>query len=291
MSEVEQVMEVKNLAGEGPIWNHDEKALYLVDVPNHNICRYYPANNRYETFDIGLPVSAMGFRASGGLIIATRDGLAFWDFYSRTPDFVADHAILKTNAPFNDGAVDRQGRFWAGTWGGGEHSEPNNKLYRLDTDGLIHIMEKGITISNGIGWSPDSKTMYYTDSPPHVIYAYDFDPITGNIENRRIFVTTPENEGEPDGLAIDSEGFVWSARWDGWKISRFDPNGKLEREIQLPVQRPTSCAFGGRELDELYITSALLGLSENQKKTQPYAGNLLRIRTNVKGLVEPKFLG
>jgi sugar lactone lactonase YvrE len=133
--------------------------------------------------------------------------------------------------------------------------------------------------------------MYYTDTPKKVIYAYDFDPASGAIENRRNFVYTPDEPGAPDGLAVDSEGFVWSARWDGWKITRYDPAGRVEREIRLPVQRPTSCAFGGAGLDELYITSASTGLSEQEKAAQPLAGDIFRLRTEVKGLPEPKFLG
>ena len=133
--------------------------------------------------------------------------------------------------------------------------------------------------------------MYLTDSPLHMIYVYDFEPVTGAIENRRPFIHTPDEHGIPDGLAVDSEGFIWSARWDGWKITRYDPAGIAEREIQLPVQYPTSCAFGGERLDELYITSSWTALSEEQKKQQPYAGDLFRVKTNIKGLERPKFGG
>lgn len=202
-------------------------------------------------------------------------------------EFIADPEADKPEARFNDGAVDRQGRFWAGTISEGFA----NSLYRLDPDGTVQKMETGIGISNGIGWSPDNKTMYFTDTPARVIYAYDFDLATGAIENRRTFVQVPEEEGFPDGLTVDSEGFIWSAHWDGWKITRYDPTGKVEREIQVLVQRPTSCTFGGAELNELYLTSASVGLSQAALKDQPLAGDLFRLKVEVKGLEEPKYLG
>ena len=133
--------------------------------------------------------------------------------------------------------------------------------------------------------------MYLTDSPQYMIYAYDFDAATGAIENRRPFIHTSDEKGVPDGLAVDSEGCIWSARWGGWKVTRYDLSGKVERALQLPVQYPTSCAFGGEHLDELYITSAWTALSEEQKKQQSYAGDLFRVKTNIKGLEKPKFVG
>ena len=183
--------------------------------------------------------------------------------------------------------MDRRGRFWAGTLAPGATSS----LYRLDPDLTVHTMETGITASNGIGWSPDNRTMYFTDTRRKTIYAYDFDAATGSIGNRRPLIFTPEEDGVPDGLTVDSEGFIWSARWGGWKVSRYDPSGKLEREVRLPVQYPTSCAFGGDRLDELYVTSARTRVSEEQIHDQPFAGDLLRLRTGIRGLPEPKFAG
>ena len=144
-------------------------------------------------------------------------------------------------------------------------------------------METGITISNGIDWSPDDKTMYYTDSPLHVIYAYDFDLPTGEISNRRAFVKVPDAEGFPDGLTVDSEGFIWSAHWDGWRVTRYDPDGKVERVINMPVQRPTSCTFGGKDLNKIFVTSAWTGLSETDRREQPFSGDLFLIETKVIG--------
>lgn len=291
MDKLENIQFINNITGEGPIWNTDEQTLYWVDIPKNRIYRLLPAIGRSEFFDIGISVSAIAFRKSGGLLLITKDGLAFWNDRSDKLLVIVDHNKFKTDALLNDGAVDRQGRFWFGTWSGDSRNLPTNNLYRLDPDGTLKVMETGIHLSNGIGWSPDNKFMYYTDSSFQVIYKYDFDLNSGEIENKRIFIRTPDNEGEPDGLTVDSEGFVWSARWDGWKISRYDPMGKIEKDFQLPVQRPTSICFGGKDLCDLYITSAQFGLSKKEKERQPFAGNLFKISTNVKGLEEPKFLG
>lgn len=287
MSEVEHVLSINNILGEGPLWHPEEQSLYWVDIQDHCFYRLKPATGQFDRFAAGLPVGALAFRAAGGLALATKNGFAFWRAGGQPLTFIVDPEADKPESRFNDGAVDRQGRFWAGTMGQGATS----CLYRLDPDLSLHIMETGIAISNGIGWSPDNKTMYYTDTPKKVIYAYNFDPASGAIENRRNFVHTPDEPGAPDGLTVDSEGFIWSARWDGWKITRYDPAGRVEREVRVPVQRPTSCVFGGAGLDELYITSASTGLSEQEKAAQPLAGDIFRLRTEVKGLPEPKFLG
>lgn len=287
MDEVERVLKIGNRLGEGPLWSVDEGALYWVDIEGNHLYRFRPAGGTLESFDTGLPVGALGLRASGGLVMATKNGFAFWDPQTVSLTFIANPEPDKPEARFNDGAVDRRGRFWAGTLAPGATSS----LYRLDPDLTVHTMETGITASNGIGWSPDNRTMYFTDTRRKTIYAYDFDVATGHISNRRSFVFTPDEEGVPDGLAVDSEGFIWSARWGSWKVSRYDPSGKLEREVRLPVQYPTSCAFGGDRLDELYVTSARTRVSEEQIREQPFAGDLFRLKTGTRGLPEPKFAG
>ena len=166
-----------------------------------------------------------------------------------------------------------------------------SSLYRLDADLSIHKMETGVTISNGIGWSPDHKTMYFTDTPKKVIYAYDFDVETGAIEKRRNFVHAPDDPWSPDGLAVDSEGFVWSAQWGGWKIIRYDPKGKKEREVKVNAAHVTACAFGGPDLTDLYITTAWSGLSAEARRDQTQAGDLFLLQTDIKGLPEFKFAG
>jgi len=292
MGEVEHVLAVKNKLGEGPVWSSKEQVLYWVDIASQCFYRFHQKAGKYEVFDVGLPVGVLALRASGGLVMATKRGFAFWD-QQKGLRFIADPEADKPHTRFNDGAVDCRGRFWAGTMCGLLEicEDPEGSLYRLDPDGSIHTMETGLKISNGIGWSPDNKLMYLTDSPRYMIYVYDFDAATGAIENRRPFIHTPDEMGVPDGLTVDSEGSIWSARWGGWKVTRYDSTGKVEREIHLPVECPTSCTFGGECLDELYITSAWTALSGEQKKKQPYAGDLFRIKTDIKGLERPLFAG
>ena len=287
MTEIEQVLPVHNQLGEGPLWNLQEQALYWVDIEGYCFHRFVPENGTHETFSIGQPIGCLAFRASGGLVMAVQEGVGFWDINSKEFQLVTNPEEGRENARFNDGKVDKRGRFWAGTMG----EDQGSSLFRFDPDGSIHTMETGISTSNGIGWSPDDKTMYYTDSPLRMIYAYDFDPESGTIENRREFVRVPLKDGFPDGLTVDNEGFIWSAHWDGWRITRYDPEGKVERVIPLPVQRPTSCTFGGAEFDQLYITSAWTGLNEVDRREQPLAGNLLRIQTEVTGQEENMYLG
>jgi sugar lactone lactonase YvrE len=287
MSEVEHVLAVQNNLGEGPLWHAEEQALYWVDIEERQIHRFHPDSGAHKVFTLDIPVGAVAFREGGGFVLATRDGFAYWDGSSSSLDFIADPEPGKPGARFNDGKVDPQGRFWAGTMAEGASSS----LYRLDPDGSVHTMIREVTIANGIGWSPDAKTMYFTDTLRYTIDAYDFDQNTGTITNRRPFVHDDEEAGYPDGLAVDSEGFVWSARIGAWKVIRYDPTGAVEREIRLPVKNPSSCIFGGRHLDELYITTAWMALGDGERRQQPYAGDLFRLRTGIKGLEVHKFAG
>jgi len=287
MTDVEQILPVQNQLGEGPLWHAAEEALYWVDIEGENFHRYHTKTDKLDTFQVGQPIGCLAFCVNGGLLMGLRDGIGFWDWDNQSIKIIANPEAGRKGARFNDGRVDSRGRLWAGTLG----EDSQSKLYRLDPDDTIHIRETGITISNGIGWSPDERIMYYTDSHLRLIYAYDFDPESGSIENRREFVRVPLTDGFPDGLTVDNEGFVWSAHWDGWRITRYDPEGRVERVIPLPVQRPTSCTFGGAELNQLYITSAWTGLHEVDRREQPLAGNLLRIQTEITGQVENMYTG
>ena len=291
MSELEHVLPVQNKLGEGPMWHPGEQALYWVDIPNHLIYRYYPVTGQREVFDAGVAVTVLAPRAAGGLVTGTARGFAFWDPRSQKLDFIANPEADRPYIRFNDGAVDVKGRFWAGTMNDQDSESPDGCLYRLDPDGSIHRMATGITVSNGTAWSPDHKTMYFTDTFRRVILAFDYDADTGAISNRRPFVHVPEEDGFPDGHTMDSEGCLWSTHWGGWKVTRYDPDGKVEREIRLPVANVTSCAFGGDNLDELYITTAWLTLSEEDRQKQPLAGDLFRVKVGIKGLEQSRFVG
>lgn len=289
MYEVEHLLPVQNQLGEGPRWHAPSQTLYWVNIRRGEYFRFIPAMGIVETFSVGQPLGALAFRAAGGFVLAVRDGIAFWD--KGTLTMVASPESGKAGARFNDAVVDRQGRFWAGTIAESTGKmDTSSSLYRLDPDGSLRMMETGITVSNGIGWSPDNKTMYYADSSRRLIYAYDFDAATGAITNRRNWAQTPEPE-VPDGLVVDTEGFVWCAKWGGWKVTRYDPEGKPVREIHLPVQYVTACTFGGPALDELYVTSASDPLSPSERAQQQLAGDIFRIHVGVKGFEEPAFAG
>jgi sugar lactone lactonase YvrE len=191
---------------------------------------------------------------------------------------------------FNDGKTDRQGRFWAGSMHDPE-TLPTGSLYRLDGDLSCHQMADGLVISNALCWSPDGRTMYHADTARRVVWAWACDPASGDIAGRRPFVEIAAADGAPDGATVDAEGCVWLAHWGGWRLSRFDPDGRLERVVRLPVQQPTCPAFGGPGLDVLYVTSASIGLSAAERARQPWAGAVLALDPGVRGLPEARFRG
>ncbi|MDQ2718055.1 MAG: SMP-30/gluconolactonase/LRE family protein [Chloroflexota bacterium] len=291
MSDVEHILPVQNVLGEGPLWSTEEQALYWVDIESGTYSRFSPATGAYAVVNVGVPIGVMALRASGGLIMATRDGFAFWEAQTQELRYIAKPEEGKPYMRFNDGAVDCAGRFWAGSMNQDEQAPADGTLYRLDPDGSVYAMFTPVAVSNGIGWSPDNTIMYFTDSPLRTIFAFDFDAATGELANRRAFVHTPDDRAVPDGLTVDSEGCIWSAYWGGARIVRYDPTGKVNRTIQVPAVYVTSCVFGGPHLDELYITSASRQLSEKQKQRYPLSGDLFRVKTGIRGLEKFKFGG
>jgi sugar lactone lactonase YvrE len=292
MAEVEHVLEVRNVIGEGPVWHSQEECLYWVNfIEQFRILRFSPQTRHMDVFETGVPVMALGVRKAGGFIAATGKGIATWDAQRKTLEPFCDPLAGRTGFRFNDAATDSQGRFWVGTLNDANPKEPDGELFCVQGDGSWQVMDKNITVANGIGWSPDRKIMYFTDTFRYSVYAYDFAADTGKITNRRTLVQTSPDAGLPDGLTVDSEGFVWSAFWGGWKVVRYTPEGKVDREYKLPVPNPTSCAFGGKRLDELYITSASLGLSKEEKERHVQSGDLFCLRAGITGMDEPRFAG
>jgi sugar lactone lactonase YvrE len=291
MTDIEHVAAVQNEAGESPHWSADEQALYWADIVDPHLCRYCPDTGELEVRPIDVPVTGLGLRSSGGFVMAARNGLHLWEADGITHTFVADPEEDRPVVRFNDGLVDPQGRYWAGSLDETDLEAPDGVLYRLDPDLTLHTIETGLRWPNGIGWSPDHQTMYVVDSAAQVVYAYAFDLLGGFIADRRVFAEIPKEAGMPDGLTVDSEGGVWLGHWGGWTLTRYDPAGRIEREIRLPTQNVTSCIFGGTGLDELYITTAWYLLSDDERAQQPTAGDLFRIRPGVKGLPDPPFAG
>jgi sugar lactone lactonase YvrE len=273
---------------EGPIWDDRRKRLLWVDILGARLHTYDPATGEDESLDVGQPVGAAVPRERGGAVLAVHTGFALLD-----PDgelrMVAEVEADRPGNRMNDGACDRAGRFWAGTMAF-EGTTGAGSFYRLDPDGTVTTALEGVSISNGVGWSLDDATMYYVDSPEG-IDAFDFDLAAGAIENRRRLATVPEELGVPDGLTVDAEGFIWVAIFGGGRVQRYAPDGTLDREVYLPVTRVTKPAFGGPNLDELYVTTAWEGMSEAERREQPGAGGLWRLDPGARGLPPNRFAG
>jgi sugar lactone lactonase YvrE len=265
--------------GEGPCWDAGAQRLYWVDIYNHRVHEFDPATGFDRYFDVGEVVGCLAPAGRGRLMLGLRHDVAVLDLDTGTVTRTAEFE-RRLHIRCNDGKCDARGRFWFGTM---STEGPEASLYRYDPDGSLQVMESGLTISNGLGWSPDGGTFYLTDSAAKVIYAYDFEPATGELRNRRVLVDLRGQVFAPDGLAIDREGCVWSAMWDGWCVIRFDPAGRELRRVQMPVQRPTCCAFGGPDLATLYITSAAVGLSQQEIERGFHAGDLFALEAPVKG--------
>jgi sugar lactone lactonase YvrE len=290
LPQIECVLPAAALLGESPVWCAQDNALYWVDIKRPAIHRFCAANGSCQTWPIEEEVTAIGLREAGGAIVSLRSSLATFDFHTGEVSKLPGPIFHQSDMRFNDGRCDRRGRFWVGTLHEARHPETAS-LYRFESDGRSTEMVAGVTVSNGIAWSLDNRIMYFADSWTRTIFRFDFDLDSGTLRNQRIFVQLPEGAGSPDGATVDAEGFLWSATYDGGCVTRYAPDGSTDRVIKMPVQRPTSCAFGGEDLSILYVTSASLGLTEKQRLDAPLAGGLFAIDAGVTGLPEPRFAG
>ncbi|MEO6054834.1 MAG: SMP-30/gluconolactonase/LRE family protein [Chthoniobacterales bacterium] len=286
------VHEHDSILGESPVWEEREQVLYWVDIDRGQIHRYDPATRKNTTHTLPTKVTSIARRTNGGLIASLKKNFAFFDPKTGAVENLDDVETDQIENRFNDGKVDRQGRFWAGTMNEVHVGNPEAGLYRFEGKGNVTKMISEVTISNGTGWSPDSRTMYYTDTLRHTVFAYDFDAASGAIANRRPFLEIePKSNGLPDGLTVDAEGFVWSALVNYGRMLRIDPAGKLERVVTFPPTRGTCCTFGGKDYGDLYITTARECLSPEEIAQQPLAGSLFCCRPGPHGMAEPLFVG
>ena len=280
MSESKWAVAAKHncLLGEGPIWDRRQKRILWLDILNGEIQYYYPGSNEHKICKAGHMVGAIALKRSGGAIGAVKGGFATIDLSTGSIDFIAE---VETHLPgnrFNDGKCDPGGRFWAGTMSISNIPYAGS-LYVLEKDGRVTTKLTGVTCSNGMAWSPDHQTLYYIDTPTRNVVAYKYDIVTGDIADKRVVISIPEERGYPDGMTIDTEGMLWIALWDGWKVIRYNPyTGEELYEVTLPASKVTSCIFGGDNMNDLYITSAREGLSEYELKEQPLAGCLFVIK-------------
>jgi len=266
---------------ESPHWLGDGRSLLWVDIlaPSVNVSNLATGDTR--TTPLGELVGVVVPRTSGGFIAATQSGFRTLDLPGGEMQPIAA-PLHMSGRRFNDGKCDAAGRLWAGTLAIDAAPE-RGALYRLDTHGVLDEIESGFHICNGLGWSPDNTRFYLADSGRRTIYVYDYDLDTGTVANKQVFARFADAEGMPDGLAIDAQGHVWCAMWDGWAIKRFAPDGTLVRSIDLPVPRPTNLAFGGPQLRTLYITTARIRLSATQLAAAPLSGSLLALEVDVAG--------
>lgn len=275
------ILTVRSRLGEAPCWVEAEQVLYWVDIYNHRVHQFDPVTGFHRFFEVADVVGSLAPAGRDRLIMGQRNQLAFLDTQSGEVMPILTIENTPPGSRCNDGKCDAAGRFWFGLTG---NQKPVGCLYRYDLDGTLQILETGLTIPNGLGWSPDGRTFYLTDSFLKTIYAYDFDLERGRIDNRRIWVDLSAEVFEPDGLTIDRDGCIWSAMWNGWCVIRFDPDGKEMARVKLPVQRPTACTFGGVDRTTLYITTASIGLSQTEIEDSFYSGDLFSVPTPSIGL-------
>ena len=277
--EPELIADYQCVIGEGPLWHPGERRLYWVDIATGRMFRYEPATGRHELCYEGEVVGGFTIQADGALLLFMAKGaVKIWREGVLTP--VVDEIPDERASRFNDVIADPAGRVFCGTISGPDHW---GRLYRLDTDARLTAVVHDVGTSNGLGFTPDRKQMYYTDSHAREIYLFDYDQATGAISRQRLFVKVPEGEGVPDGMTVDAEGYVWSARWDGWCLVRYAPDGHEVQRIRFPAKKVSSVVFGGDDYTDIYVTTA----GGDHKDTEgPGAGALFRLRPGIRGVAE-----
>lgn len=286
---VDVVCDVHAGTAEGPLWDERRQELVWTDIPGECIHFTDLASGKDSTVDVGTRVGCVVPRTSGGFALGACQEFLL---YERDDLSVVTERVRITGETLvrvNDGKCDPYGRFFAGTaaqdgrWGTGA-------LYRLGADHEVELVLPGVTCANGLGWSLDSRTFYYVDTPTYRVDAFDFDPQSGQIANRRVFAQI-EGGGRPDGLCIDSEGCLWVAIWLGWEVRRYAPDGRLLQRLKVPTALVSSCAFGGPDLNILCITSASSYLMKGERAAQPHAGAIFACSPGVAGLAPVPFSG
>jgi len=270
--------------GEGSIWNWETQRLWWIDIEGKKLNIYDPVTKENKVIEVGQPIGTVVPAKKGGAVIALQDGIYLFDLNTNKKTMICSPEKEIDNMRFNDGKCDPAGRFWVGSLNLSFKTGAAS-LYRVAEGGECKKMIDNVTVSNGIVWTSDHKTMYYNDSPTRCVKAYNFLEQTGEITNERVAVSIPESMGVPDGMTIDSEDKLWVAQWGGHRVGRWDPlTGKLIAEVLVPALNVSSCAFGGPDLDILYITSAKEGLSAEQLKAYPESGSIFKVIPGVKGI-------
>jgi len=290
MLRIEVFSEDRNALGEGPLWDVEEQRLYWIDSYGPAVYSSDVKGGDRKHWPLPEPVGSLALRRKGGAIVALRSGFHALDFKTGKVTLIAETQPGELTPRLNDGKVDRQGRFVAGSM---DFEERNGvgKLFRLDPDLSVHELDSGIICSNGPCWSLDGKTLYFADTGKRLIYAYDYDTATGNVRSRRVFTSFEKLRGLPDGATVDAEGYVWSCEVYSGRLIRFDPNGVVDRIVGLPVQSTTSLIFGGPNLDIAFVTS-MARPHDNAYHREREAGCVFAVHgLGVRGVPEPRFQG
>nr|WP_237684178.1 SMP-30/gluconolactonase/LRE family protein [Pseudaminobacter soli] len=286
------LLDCRNVHGEGIFWSAQHKLLYWTDIDGQQVWTYDPRRKRSESFKVPGPVGCFADRAGrpfNEVVAAFADGFALLDLKTGArQDIGAFEPDLPTTR-LNDGRTDRQGRFIAGGMDQ-DGVKPISSVWQLGTDLTLKRLFGDVGCANGTCFSPDGRTMWFADSPTKRIDAFDYDPATGALGARRTIAHTPD-PGVPDGSCVDAEGFIWNAIWEGYRVERWSPDGRLDRVIDVPVKKPTCCAFGGEDLATLFITTSRQGETEDDLAREPLAGSLFQVRPGVRGLQDQPFGG
>ena len=297
LKNLELVGTISSTLGEGPVWDARQGLIYWIDILNGHLHSYQPESKIQKTIQLEQMIGSYALGSNGKIIAALKEGIYWVDKETGEKEFINQPEIKLPKNRFNDGKCDPAGRFWAGTMSVSEDKEAgsvyvfekNKNTSRIDSKKVI----SNVTISNGMAWSKDGGTFYYIDTPTSEIVAYDYNIDTGQISNKRVIIYIPHTEGYPDGMTIDTEGMLWVAHWGGWKVSRWNPHNGLQLySISFPAAKITSCTFGGKHLSDLYITTAKVGLSNQELVEQPLAGSLFVLpNCGFQGFYADEFLG
>jgi L-arabinonolactonase len=289
------VTAIANDLGESPCWDAEAKRLYWIDAWRTKVHVLDPATNETRSIDLssalaGRPIGSIACHAAGGMISGVKGGFYRLDLDTSSARLIStvESGRPSTNR-LNDGKCDRGGRFWCAS-ANTDHRTPSGALWRLESGHEPVLMQDGLIVGNGIAWSPDDRFMYLADSFAGTVWRYDFDIRSGEIAARRPFISTAHIRGIVDGATVDADGCYWTALFRGGAVAQFDPDGRLIRHVGLPVSNPTMCAFGGPDLEVLYVTSASRFLDEVQRRAQPLAGHVFAIHgLGARGIPEPGF--
>jgi len=282
------VLDCRAELAEGPVWDPIDEVLWWVNIKAREIHRFDPATGHDEMWPTPADVGSLALRETGGLVVALKTGFFFFDPPGRFTIIAEPEPDLPDNR-FNDGKTDRQGRFWAGSLYDPDESRATGGLWRLDIDLSCHKMVGGIHASNGLAFSPDSRTAWYADSRQRTVWAFDFDADDGVLSNRRVFVELTGDAGVPDGAAVDDDGGYWLTQPPAGLLVRYDPRGRADRTIRMPVSQPTCCAFGGPRRDTLYVTTATYKMPAEKLAKEPLAGALFAVDVGVSGPADSRF--